>query len=435
MTNQGFDYLLRSSDNSRRHDGGGSILGIFLNMVRGGIMEGLDISILAAIENLIEKGAVTMFTSVAEAFRNNLRPLLEVLVILMFGVQIIKHAFGDPGHLFTQLYRTCLRAALVVGIGFSSTMYVVDIQMIAFNWPKEMAGWFSFSGDTKDPNELIGNALRAGWELAVKINTMSSGMVETAMNFLSSVIIVGFTVYVCAQSYFMLIISQLGLALVLSVGPLFILCALFDSTRGFFEGWIRQVVTLMLQYVFIVGAANIMFFLWIATFEAAQEGSRNGIFAFAMSLFIGFVSKKVMEEAYLFARGIAGAWHMGVTGAFSSMRTAASSALAAAGAVTGATAALYNRYADSRGGAGGSGGPHSSGGGGASHRQQRDRDYYGGRGGQSQSGQRGEQSGSGRRDGQSNPSTERTAVQDQHSFRSEESRGDSGSSGDPQSAT
>ncbi len=393
-------------------------------------MEALDVSIVTAIYSLFEKGMVTMFTTVAEVFRNNLRSLVEVLVILMFAFQIIKHGFGDPGHLFTQLYRTFLRAAFVVGIGFSSTMYVVDIQMMAFNWPKEIASWFSFSGDTSDPNKLIENALRAGWDLGMKINSMSSGVAETILNFLAAVVIVGFTIYICAQSYFMLLVSQVGLALVLSVGPLFIMCALFDATRGFFEGWVRQVVTLMLQYIFIVGAANVMFYLWIATFEAAQEGARNGIFAFAMSLFIGFVSKKVMEEAYMIARGIAGAWHMGISGMFASMRTTATTTAATVGAAAGLISRAAGAVASIGSHSSPSGPGGSSGGGGASQRPQSDRGYYGGRGGQ--------QSGSGHQSGRMSGSTARTPVQDQNSFRSQPNRDpdlDSGTPGGSQPAT
>ena len=41
-------------------------------------------------------------------------------------------------------------------------------------------------------------------------------------------------------STFLLILSKLAIALLLAVAPLILLLLIFDNTRGFFEGWLRQ---------------------------------------------------------------------------------------------------------------------------------------------------------------------------------------------------
>ncbi|MEO8408771.1 MAG: type IV secretion system protein, partial [Oxalobacteraceae bacterium] len=47
---------------------------------------------------------------------------------------------------------------------------------------------------------------------------------------------------------YLLILSKMGLAILLGVGPMFVLATMFESTRRFFDGWISQV----LNFIFIV---------------------------------------------------------------------------------------------------------------------------------------------------------------------------------------
>lgn len=52
----------------------------------------------------------------------------------------------------------------------------------------------------------------------------------------------------CFYAAYLLILSKMGLAILLGVGPIFILATMFESTRRFFDGWISQV----LNFIFIV---------------------------------------------------------------------------------------------------------------------------------------------------------------------------------------
>ncbi|QUL38064.1 type IV secretion system protein [Erythrobacter sp. JK5] len=56
----------------------------------------------------------------------------------------------------------------------------------------------------------------------------------------------------------LLVTARIGLALLLAVGPIFVVLALFNGTRGLFTGWLKGVVMLSLAPVFAVLGGSIM---------------------------------------------------------------------------------------------------------------------------------------------------------------------------------
>jgi len=56
----------------------------------------------------------------------------------------------------------------------------------------------------------------------------------------------------------LLVTARIGLALLLAVGPIFVVLALFDSTRGLFVGWLKGLVMLGLAPLFAVVGGSIM---------------------------------------------------------------------------------------------------------------------------------------------------------------------------------
>ncbi len=56
----------------------------------------------------------------------------------------------------------------------------------------------------------------------------------------------------------LLVTARIGLALLLAVGPIFVVLALFNGTRGLFTGWLKGVVMLALAPLFAVLGGSIM---------------------------------------------------------------------------------------------------------------------------------------------------------------------------------
>jgi type IV secretion system protein VirB6 len=83
-------------------------------------------------------------------------------------------------------------------------------------------------------------------------------------------IVVGFT---CVYATFLIALSLVSIALLLALGPLFIVLLLFDSTRRFFESWIAQLATYALVSVLIALVAALLLSVVRAyATEAAAQG-------------------------------------------------------------------------------------------------------------------------------------------------------------------
>jgi type IV secretion system protein VirB6 len=83
-------------------------------------------------------------------------------------------------------------------------------------------------------------------------------------------IVVGFT---CVYATFLIALSLIAVALLLALGPLFIVLLLFDATRRFFESWIAQLATYALVSVLIALVAALLLSIVRAyATEAAAQG-------------------------------------------------------------------------------------------------------------------------------------------------------------------
>ena len=66
----------------------------------------------------------------------------------------------------------------------------------------------------------------------------------------------------------LLVTARIGLALLLAVGPIFVVLALFNSTRGLFVGWLKGLVMLALAPLFAVVGGSIMLELAVPILSA-----------------------------------------------------------------------------------------------------------------------------------------------------------------------
>lgn len=69
-----------------------------------------------------------------------------------------------------------------------------------------------------------------------------------------------------------LVTARIGLALLVALGPIFVVLALFDGTRGLFTGWLKGMVMLALAPLFAVLAGSIMLELAVPILSTLTQG-------------------------------------------------------------------------------------------------------------------------------------------------------------------
>ena len=73
----------------------------------------------------------------------------------------------------------------------------------------------------------------------------------------------------------MLATGKIALAILLGLGPVFVVMALFPATRGLFAGWLKGVVMLALAPLFAVLGGSLMLELSVPVLRALAADARR----------------------------------------------------------------------------------------------------------------------------------------------------------------
>lgn len=109
----------------------------------------------------------------------------------------------------------------------------------------------------------------------------------------------------------LLVTARIALALLLAVGPIFVVLALFDGTRGLFTGWLKALVMLALAPLFAVLGGSIMLELSVPILSALVKVDGTIDQQAAMAFFlVGAVHVALMLLALKVASTMVAGWQV-----------------------------------------------------------------------------------------------------------------------------
>lgn len=107
----------------------------------------------------------------------------------------------------------------------------------------------------------------------------------------------------------LLVTARIGLALLLAVGPIFVVLALFNGTRGLFVGWLKGLVLLALAPLFAVVGGSIMLEMAVPILAALVAVPGQIDQQAAMAFFVvGFVHVLLMLMVLKVASSMVSGW-------------------------------------------------------------------------------------------------------------------------------
>jgi type IV secretion system protein VirB6 len=216
---------------------------------------------------------------------------LLVGYILLWGAGIatghIQEAFGDGA-------RRIVRIGLIINFALVANLYQQDLSNFILQVPIDASNRIlsgnsllsaidttscaisnAFDPEATDPESMkdiklgyfanildcaMGQGVKMGnaiWNFSAK-NGGAAGLSDLGSNGLQ-VMIYGSTAGIVAMATGIIMVTFIVLALLLGLGPIFILLAIFDYTRRYFEGWVGQLVTNMILFVLISSVISIIF--------------------------------------------------------------------------------------------------------------------------------------------------------------------------------
>lgn len=174
---------------------------------------------------------------------------LLMIYMMLYGWSVLRGMITEP---VTDFATRMVRLATIVGIALNIGYYNTYVSNFLWTTGDAMAGYVASGYSDPLSNVQYLDALMskiydlgdAYWQ---KANATSGWFPDIG---LLCVAVLTWVAGVAATAYgaFLLALCKMALAILLGIGPIFVLLLIFDGTKRFFEAWLGQA----LNYVFLV---------------------------------------------------------------------------------------------------------------------------------------------------------------------------------------
>ncbi len=243
---------------------------------------------VAAIALILEPAAVTIAT----------------IYVMVWGYMHLRGMIQEP--ILTGAVRIFTMIA-ILGIGIRLWLYNSLLTNTFYAAPSQLAAALVGSPSTVATLDAIWvNGAAVADQLLAKGSFLSSDIVFYFAGYLVY-IIMGLT---CIYTMFLIGLSKIALAVLLALGPLFIIGLFFDTTKRFFEAWIAQLANYALISLLAVAVAALMLSA-LGKFAADTASLGTGIRIvdavdmLLLAVLVFLVMRQVMPMAAGLASGIA----------------------------------------------------------------------------------------------------------------------------------
>lgn len=235
-----------------------------------------------------------------------LGPVLTILMTLFIAFFAIMLMLGRSNLNIRSLMPRMITLGLVVTFATSWVAYQSVVWNLAIGAPDWLAG--VITGDNGSATQTFADKIDVVF-LAIQQATEGqeadlSAFSPGGMLWLGAMLFLLGTVGV-------LVTARIGLAVLVALGPIFVVLALFNGTRGLFTGWLKGVVMLALTPLFAVLGGGVMLELAVPILSAltATPGVINAQAAVAFFL-IGAVHVALMIMVLKVSATMVGGWRV-----------------------------------------------------------------------------------------------------------------------------
>jgi type IV secretion system protein VirB6 len=275
-------------------------------------MANFVVDTLNLVDTTVKPYTISAWSNVAAANATTLR-LMLILYVALFGVFVW---YGALQLTMGQIVRHLFTAVAVFVLATSWGAFATLFYDVFTHGPDALAG--ALAGGGASASDALGRVFDQGIE-AARVVWQQAGPLDLTLALVGAIVFIG-TVLMTGAALVLVVLAKLALAVLLALGPVFIMLYLFSATRGFFEGWIRQLANFSVLIVLTFGVlALILKIIEPATVTFAVKGASIQLLDTAQFLLLAVVAGFLFALVPGFAAGVVGGFAL-----------QASSALAAA---------------------------------------------------------------------------------------------------------
>ncbi len=199
-----------------------------------------------------------------------LEPAVVTVATLYVMVWGYLHLTGKIEEPFVDGLKRIITLAIVLAAGLRLWLYNTVIVDTFYNAPRQLVALLLGSSD---PVGTIDTIWERGGAVAGSLWDKGGVLAGDVGFYLAGAVVWCFVGMLCVYAMFLIALSSIALAVLLALGPLFIVSLLFDGTRRFFFAWIAQLTNYGLITVLTVMIAGLL--LRVVQSYAAQTAARG----------------------------------------------------------------------------------------------------------------------------------------------------------------
>jgi len=281
------------------------------------------------IEALINNVDTIILAFVQGAF-GSLTPIVQILWRLMFIIFIA--VFG---------YKVIISGRFAANDLIVNTLKIIVLLLIATEWDTFFLLIYNMTTDL--PSDIAGQIMQGaanslgGAAVAnddASANTALSNFHDRAMGVSSNLLEAaswrewGLYLYASAvwlgslaltgYAAMLIVLAKIAVAILLSLGPLFILLLIFANSRSLFEGWLRTLLNYAIIPIFVYALLALLLTISeipLSDLEANTSGSTPTLTFISTFLFSAFVSVILLMQVMNIAASITGGLSLSTMGA------------------------------------------------------------------------------------------------------------------------
>lgn len=222
--------------------------------------------ITATVTTYANDKAATMIAIIGPA-----AAVLLTIFVLLWGLAMASGQISEP---FTDGMKRIIRICVITGLALTAGVYQGAVADFFLSVPNELASQMAYEGAASNGSPttiatVLDNSLQKGidvgdqaWDKGDEMAQQGIKAAIAGIGYYAIAILVYLTsVVIVAIAAGILFVAFIATAVLLAIGPLFILLAIFPQTARYFEAWLGQMVNFAILSLIVSVTIGVTFSL------------------------------------------------------------------------------------------------------------------------------------------------------------------------------
>lgn len=265
--------------------------------------------ILRQVDSITLGYTAKSYQAIMSAHAIELR-LVLVLYVALYGIALFQ---GILPITMRDVARHLLKVFIVFQLATNWGTFTTFVYNVFTSGPDKVAS--ALVGGSK-PSEQLGEVFDQGMSTASDVYN-KAGTLDISQCILGFLIMVG-TLMMVGFALFLIILSKLGLAILLSLAPVFIPLSLWKSTKGIFHGWINYLVNYSMVPVVTYALLSLVLILMKSSMDTLKQvGETVRMYDVIPFLLASTIASLLFTQVNGIAASIGSGFALSTLGAFS----------------------------------------------------------------------------------------------------------------------